>query len=545
MLVRDITEAFMSQGDAAVVEADEMTQSDTDSQATEILHDVGVYAHLVPGNRRAKEAFSGVVDRLVQEPEWLPHARHYMQYWKDEEGQTGVRWSGHYVLDFECLPTYPNKGWRLGAGRSLRAGLEDVEFLLTTDRRKDKHVRGQHCRLNFNFESFALLLTAEKGRSATVFAEGTKELFGESEILPYPRTSFEIDNLRYELRFLDINDYRFRIYLGQLRAQFAPNVQEPPVDLAPTPSATDYRVGSYIVTKPVGLGGFSVVSVGKQISTGNLFAIKKIYKNKSHPSEISHEVKIMQELSMHGEQVCGSMVTVPKADIYKPTICRLVEVIADSAQRFDEAHLVLSPLARTNFRELAKSFSIPAMLVRVELVGQVIEGVDFLHNVGLMHRDIKPQNLAVVSLMPPRAILIDFGHATWKPRSWNHKKGTVGYLAPEVMRLKFTDSQGRYRVDEPYDNKVDVWGLGLSAYQLLCAKRMWWPSDNSQTSGIIDSLEKSSREGETRGLARIVIKMLHIDKIQRISAADAIHSFRQTVTEPYRAGVKRPMVDIT
>jgi len=81
-----------------------------------------------------------------------------------------------------------------------------------------------------------------------------------------------------------------------------------------------------------------------------------------------------------------------------------------------------------------------------------------------MHRDIKPGNLAVVSRKPLSAILLDFGAATLDQQSSDHMAGTIPYLAPEVIALK----EGASR--KPYDKMVDIWGLGLSCFELFCRK---------------------------------------------------------------------------
>jgi serine/threonine protein kinase len=52
-----------------------------------------------------------------------------------------------------------------------------------------------------------------------------------------------------------------------------------------------------------------------------------------------------------------------------------------------------------------------------------------------MHRDIKPENI-LASAAPIRGVIIDFGCATWEKTSKDHMKGTIRYLAPEIIALK-------------------------------------------------------------------------------------------------------------
>ena len=53
-----------------------------------------------------------------------------------------------------------------------------------------------------------------------------------------------------------------------------------------------------------------------------------------------------------------------------------------------------------------------------------------------MHLDLKPGNILLVGEDPPRLIITDFGCAEWSDYSYNHTKGTFGYLAPEILTLK-------------------------------------------------------------------------------------------------------------
>lgn len=79
-----------------------------------------------------------------------------------------------------------------------------------------------------------------------------------------------------------------------------------------------------------------------------------------------------------------------------------------------------------------------------------------------MHRDIKPDNIGVSgnSEQTLKYILLDFGHATRQSSSKDHEKGTIRYLAPEVMALKNRQST------IPYDFRVDIWALGMTALEL-------------------------------------------------------------------------------
>lgn len=86
---------------------------------------------------------------------------------------------------------------------------------------------------------------------------------------------------------------------------------------------------------------------------------------------------------------------------------------------------------------------------------QLLEAVSHCHKLGVVHRDIKPDNL----LFDGRNNLkvADFGSAVWLPegRGVGGVVGTPYYVAPEVL-------MGR-----EYNEKVDVWSAGVILYIML------------------------------------------------------------------------------
>ena len=85
----------------------------------------------------------------------------------------------------------------------------------------------------------------------------------------------------------------------------------------------------------------------------------------------------------------------------------------------------------------------------------------------VMHRDIKPENLLLTNVPLNIFLLIfkgvvkiaDFGWSIHAPTSRRKTLcGTIDYIPPEIVTKK------------DYDNKVDLWTLGVLTYELLCGK---------------------------------------------------------------------------
>jgi len=92
------------------------------------------------------------------------------------------------------------------------------------------------------------------------------------------------------------------------------------------------------------------------------------------------------------------------------------------------------------------------------IVFKVLMALIYLHDFGIVHRDLKTENILVRDKDDPTDILLsDFGLSKYSgPQELMLKKvGTIVYIAPEVLR------------DDGYSYKVDLWSLGCVMHLLL------------------------------------------------------------------------------
>ena len=98
---------------------------------------------------------------------------------------------------------------------------------------------------------------------------------------------------------------------------------------------------------------------------------------------------------------------------------------------------------------------------------QLLKGMDFCHARGIMHRDLKPQNLLVDRKGTLK--LADFGlaRAFMIPiRAYTHEVVTLWYRAPEILLGQRT-----------YAPAVDMWSIGTIMVEML-NRRPLWPGDS-------------------------------------------------------------------
>ncbi len=99
----------------------------------------------------------------------------------------------------------------------------------------------------------------------------------------------------------------------------------------------------------------------------------------------------------------------------------------------------------------------------IEIVAQVAEALDHSHARGVIHRDVKPQNIMVASGEDgPRARILDFGIALGSAVSRlthsGHLAGTLLYLSPEQITSEVTDARS------------DLYSLGTVLYECLIGR---------------------------------------------------------------------------
>ncbi|KAJ7925836.1 kinase-like protein [Mycena leptocephala] len=145
-----------------------------------------------------------------------------------------------------------------------------------------------------------------------------------------------------------------------------------------------------------------------------------------------------------------------------PNICPLLDFFEDSHYYYLVLPSTLpeqlpdQPAPPSDLFDLVENYpqGLPPASIRSYL-GQLADALAFLHERGIVHRDVKDENV----ILGPRGkcILIDFGSSGLVKRGgWDTFSGTLDYAGPEILR------------GERYEGKEqDVWAFGVVAYVLL------------------------------------------------------------------------------
>ncbi|OWY19200.1 serine/threonine protein kinase [Sphingobacteriales bacterium UPWRP_1] len=206
----------------------------------------------------------------------------------------------------------------------------------------------------------------------------------------------------------------------------------------------------YDVTKDkLGEGGFSKVYKAYDTQMNRDVALKFYH------GDISERYGVMEELK--------------KVMTFKhPNLVRYYDaVILDAPTMFDEnakAQIgVMEYVNSGDLNDFMKTY--PSMQELGKVVEGILEGLDYLHSKGVVHRDIKPQNILLHKengqWIPKIA---DFGLAkrlnTFGDQS-SKLLGTMEYMAPEQF------DSNKYGINGQIGTNVDIWSLGIILYEMF------------------------------------------------------------------------------
>jgi serine/threonine protein kinase len=206
------------------------------------------------------------------------------------------------------------------------------------------------------------------------------------------------------------------------------------------------RVGDYILVKKLGEGGMAEVWLARHATSAQLRAIKFLNKQFQGIPEV--EARFQTE----GE-----------SQLAHPNIVRIYEV----GQFQGSSYLVMDFIDGRDLEKILDSRRGPLTIPEsVDIAMQILAGLGFAHQSGIVHRDIKPSNVLVDS--EGQAYLMDFGIAkalrgTRSVTQVNSRLGTPDYMSPEQIRNP-----------RDVDRRSDIYSFGCLFYELLTG---WPPFD--------------------------------------------------------------------
>jgi len=144
---------------------------------------------------------------------------------------------------------------------------------------------------------------------------------------------------------------------------------------------------------------------------------------------------------------------------------------------------------------------------------QVINAVDFMHDEGIIHGDLKPANILFTNCKDSKVKVIDFGFAEKVPRwlrSLNKVVGTVEYQAPEMVKGS-------------YYKQADMWSIGVILFAMLCGFTPFQARDPVQVKKLIlQGFKKFPTCSASRSVRNLVKNLLETSVGKRYTAKQAL-----------------------
>jgi serine/threonine protein kinase len=193
----------------------------------------------------------------------------------------------------------------------------------------------------------------------------------------------------------------------------------------------------YEVKDVIGSGGFGVVYAAKRKSDGLEVAVKEVSKDSDTltNNNVPLEVALMQQVN----------------DV--PGVIKLIDY-------FDTADSFYIVMERFNSKDLFDFISEQGPLSEAlsrDLFSQLVNTVSECHKKGVVHRDIKDENI-LMDIKAGKTKLIDFGSgAIIENRVYQEFKGTRVYSPPEWINCRAYTAEA-----------LTVWSLGILLYDMVC-----------------------------------------------------------------------------
>ncbi|MCX6169971.1 MAG: protein kinase [Ignavibacteriales bacterium] len=236
-------------------------------------------------------------------------------------------------------------------------------------------------------------------------------------------------------------------------------------------------ISHYKILEKLGEGGMGVVYKAEDTKLKRIVALKFL----PHHLSISNEdnARLLNEAQM-------------TAKLNHPHICTIYDIEEADEEKFIVMEFVDGVTLRTKMKETVLRFE-----EAINYATQIGEALEEAHAQGIIHRDIKPDNIMINSKNQIK--VMDFGIAKLKEglgvtRTMS-TSGTLSYMAPEQLS------------NSAIDGRVDIFSLGILLYEMLSSKL---PFRGDHQAAMIYSILNEEPEPINKYLSEVPSEMLHV-----------------------------------
>ena len=206
----------------------------------------------------------------------------------------------------------------------------------------------------------------------------------------------------------------------------------------------DRTIGKYLITDIIGSGGYSIVYKGIHTDLNRPVAIKMMKHDLAmEPDFLSRfrdEAKIIAQFN-HSNII----------NVY------------DIEERFRTIFIIMEHLEGLSLDYILENMSQLPLTRVLNILVQVCAGLQYAHQQGIVHQDIKPANIFI--LPDDQVKILDFGLAAPVGTEDFDLPGTLHYMSPEQLE------------GDMIDERTDIFSLGISAYEMITGKQPYPQAD--------------------------------------------------------------------
>src|SRR4030067_2633975 len=200
----------------------------------------------------------------------------------------------------------------------------------------------------------------------------------------------------------------------------------------------DRKIGKYMVTERIAIGGSGLVFKGSHTLLDMPVAIKML----------KHEMAMNQDFLGAFRNEANIIAQLNHPDIIK---------VYDIEELYQTVFIIMEYLDGVPLKKLLKNMKLSLSKI-VDFTIQICFGLEYAHKKGIIHQDINPQNIFILS--DGQVKLFDFGLACFRGCVNTNFlfPGTLSYISPEQIR------------GDPIDERTDIYSLGITVYEMIAGR---------------------------------------------------------------------------
>jgi calcium-dependent protein kinase len=205
-----------------------------------------------------------------------------------------------------------------------------------------------------------------------------------------------------------------------------------------------------------------------------------------------------------------------------PYILRILEVFQDKFKYYIVTEL-LKGITLMDYVLKAPDKALNERMI-ARYMKQILSGLTHCHSKGVIHRDIRPENVIFVDKHYKFLKLADFKFARIESEKEQKLQNTLcppAYIAPEVIQKR------------EYSSKSDIWSCGILGCFLLSGRLPYEVTSNLSLTDLLmiiqsnkftlDSFKSSEWSEITVGAKQFLLRMLQLDPADRADAKDLLN----------------------